>query len=369
MREDAAGHSQTCGTADAARGTFDLLMLLATREPVAPSIVLSPACLSTAFAVLGLAEDAKCRGLIADQFGDVGHARAVAHATAVTVTAASSIWLSGFGADHPDLLAAFLHDAKTIAGASVHTDVTLENVNAWVKEATKGLVPTILSEIDADTTMLIVSALVFDASWAVQFDPLLTEDAPFHSPAGDVACRMMYRGGEELSILRDSGFYGVKLDLQTPESREGYSLAVVVVARDDGQCPSASQFHQVASGTHAMEANLYLPITYASFGPSNVAPELCAAGLKPLTQTGHMAADPRTSLSRVVHRALLKLDEKGAKGAAVAAVVCVTECVHEAPPTLRFDRPFGLTVVAYRGENPVATLFAAFITDPSKDRW
>ena len=42
---------------------------------------------------------------------------------------------------------------------------TLEDINKWVREKTDGMIDKILEQIDEDTVMYLINAIVFDARW------------------------------------------------------------------------------------------------------------------------------------------------------------------------------------------------------------
>ena len=74
-------------------------------------------------------------------------------------------------------------------------------------------------------------------------------------------------------------------------------------------------------------------------------------------------AAPAPMLSRVLHRTMLVLDEKGTEAAAATAAVMTTRAaVMLAPFDMRVDRPFALAV-RYRPTG--AVLFAAWVEDPA----
>ena len=70
-------------------------------------------------------------------------------------------------------------------------------------------------------------------------------------------------------------------------------------------------------------------------------------------------------LSRVLHRTMLVLDERGTEAAAATAAVMTTRSaiVGPEPFEMRSDRPFALAV-RYRPTG--AVLFAAWVEDPGR---
>lgn len=64
----------------------------------------------------------------------------------------------------------------------------VKDMNSWVKEQTKGLIPQVLSPnhtFRKDMTMLLANALYFKGTWAKTFDPSMTKPEKFHLLNGE----------------------------------------------------------------------------------------------------------------------------------------------------------------------------------------
>ncbi len=66
---------------------------------------------------------------------------------------------------------------------SAFDNQTLNEINNWVKDKTDGLIDSILDEIDSDTVMYLINAIIFDAEWKTVYslenvyqDTFITED-------------------------------------------------------------------------------------------------------------------------------------------------------------------------------------------------
>ena len=77
-------------------------------------------------------------------------------------------------------------------------------------------------------------------------------------------------------------------------------------------------------------------------------------------------AAPPPSLSRVVHRTMLMLDEHGTKAAAATAAIMTTRAAipEDDGFDMQVDRPFALAV---RHHATGALLFTAWVADPAED--
>ncbi|XP_045155610.1 alpha-2-antiplasmin [Echinops telfairi] len=79
----------------------------------------------------------------------------------------------------------FLEESERLFGAKPMTLVgkqedDLMHINQWVKEATEGKIENFLSEMPANTVLLILNAIHFQGLWKSKFDPSLTQKAAFH---------------------------------------------------------------------------------------------------------------------------------------------------------------------------------------------
>lgn len=78
----------------------------------------------------------------------------------------------------------FLEDSERFYKAKPVTlsgkgEEDLAAINSWVKEATKGHIPKILSELPVDVVMILLNAVHFQGFWRTKFDPKLTEAGMF----------------------------------------------------------------------------------------------------------------------------------------------------------------------------------------------
>ena len=70
------------------------------------------------------------------------------------------------------------YDAKAEA-LNFSSPQTLDQINSWCNEKTKGMIPTILDEVDPAIVSYLLNAIYFKADWASKFDPKNTKTEPF----------------------------------------------------------------------------------------------------------------------------------------------------------------------------------------------
>ncbi|NXR71782.1 IC1 inhibitor, partial [Pycnonotus jocosus] len=90
---------------------------------------------------------------------------------------------------HPELhlRPRFLNDSLRFYGArpyalSGNESLDLQRINAWVREASKGLLPTLLSTLPPEPSLLLLSAVHLRAAWRTPLDRKKTVPLPFLRP-------------------------------------------------------------------------------------------------------------------------------------------------------------------------------------------
>src|SRR5690606_41051505 len=62
---------------------------------------------------------------------------------------------------------------------------SVDVINRWVSDATRGLIPAVVDQLDEEQIMLLLNAVYFKGDWTAPFDPQQTRDMPFYRPSGD----------------------------------------------------------------------------------------------------------------------------------------------------------------------------------------
>lgn len=231
-------------------------------------------------------------------------------------------------------------------------------IDAWVREATGGLVEKLPMDVDEGTLLALVNVLALKARWESPFEPMATGDQPFTDAAGSVrdvpTMRKQLRAG---SAWEADGTQVVELRCQGGES----ALRVRFVLGAEGARAAdvlpaawAPESRRAAIDTEVI--NLALPRLELRT-TTEVTTQLAALGV---TYATSEAADfsglspERLVIERVVQEAVVKVAELGVEAAAVTVVAMRAG---SAPPTrvvrIAFDRPFGVVVLDGTGEVPL----------------
>jgi serpin B len=229
-------------------------------------------------------------------------------------------------------------------------------INQWVEAQTekriRDLVPA--GGIDGETRLVLVNALYFLGDWHEPFTKEATSPAPFQvAPGTEKPVPTMHR----LSTLRLSRQAGL-MALELPY--KGREMSMLVVLPDDARGLPALEGALNAASYDAIVRGLAPTRVLVSLPKFEVDPaESLSLGDMLVALGMHDAFDRRKAdftgianppdpadrlvISRVFHKAFVKVDEKGTEAAAATAVAMMragSAMVREEPVVFRADHPF-----------------------------
>ncbi len=258
-------------------------------------------------------------------------------------------------------------DGLSKAGADVLVDdlsnvKTVERINAWVKRKTEDLIPSILGEAPESLGLVAVNALYFKDKWQTPFDVARTAPAKFQLGLGKTAdVDMMHSPPAHFRFRQDDRFIAAELDYAT----SGFTLVVVTTKSKPAL---QSDFAAVSGwlsgvGFAADAGEVALPKLSLEAAEELLAP-LDALGLR----TARLSRDAlngfspeRLTISRVVQKLDLRLDEGGTEAAAATAVVTTRSLPMPAPIKMTVDKPF---IFALRDQKAGLILFMGYVGTP-----
>ena len=241
-----------------------------------------------------------------------------------------------------------------------------EIVNAWAAEKTRGMIPRIVDAFQRDEKLALADAAYFEGGWTVPFDPDRTEERPFTRPDGSTVAVATMSAEDDFDYAEDGEHLAIRLrygDL-------GELAFVAVMAREGVEAPPPESAVWDDLRFESRPGRVELP-RVAAESRFELGDPLKALGLGPAFAPGadfdglFEGPAPAKSLSRVLHRARVDVDEAGTRAAAVTVVTARAVSLPARPPEpfeLRLDRPF-LWAIEHR---PTGTLlFLGRVTDPS----
>jgi serpin B len=261
---------------------------------------------------------------------------------------------------------------------AANPEAAREHINRWVAQETQNRIRDLLppTSIAADTQLVLTNAVYLLAKWLAPFTHEATYDQPFHGPGGATAnVPTMHQVGP----LRLADLADVQV-LEMPYQGSELAMTFVLPRAPDG-LPAVEARLDDATLASWLGAGEVTPVAVSlpkfTIDPPDSLPlaEVLAAMGMPSAFDRNAAdftgmanpADPerRLFISKVFHKAFVKVDEQGTEAAAATAVVMVPSGAAPSPgPRPRqfaADHPFlfflrdlrsGVILFAGRVERP-----------------
>ena len=287
-----------------------------------------------------------------------------------TLAVANSLWLQ----EGAELVEAFLDSARDNYGATLeHVDYVgqradaARRINDWVDARTRGRIEEIVepSTFSALTRMTVLNAVYLDGEWDEPFRADETSDGQFRLTNGDTVSVPMMRTRRDFAVAQLNGVSAVLLPYRG-------DLAMLAVLPPEGPLRAWERTLAGAFVADLLAAAMPTPGVSLAFPKFTFA---TAADLRDdLIELGMGVAfdEQRADFRRlsteklliddVIHKAWIKVDEKGTQAAAATAVEF--RGVSAPLDSLAFDRPFLFVIV----DRPTGTpIFLGRVADPSDE--
>ncbi|MCR4649364.1 MAG: serpin family protein [Lachnospiraceae bacterium] len=293
-------------------------------------------------------------------------------ASEVDWNVANSIWFKNDG----DFLLKdqFLKDVRTNYNSEValapFDQSTVDDINAWVNNNTRSMIPSILDNIPDNVRSYLINAVAFEGEWLREYkESDILEDRTFTNADGSESKVTMlassegryfklgegqgfikeYKGGEYafVGILPDEGVTPKEyidtladkdLDLAEAVRNAEYKEVIVQIPEFD-----LDYGYELSEIYKAMGMTVPFDKSTADF-----------TGMMEMKEGGEFNA----YISRILHKTHIEVDRKGTKAAAVTAVEMVAECCEmdiEMPEYVILDRPFVYAIVDTETGMPIFT--------------
>jgi serpin B len=249
-------------------------------------------------------------------------------------------------------------DLQTLDFGGKPTEAT-DAINGQVDKDTRGLIKKLFdSPLDPSTTTVLTNAIYLDAPWAEAFDR--SSPGPFQYADGTTKPVTYLEDGGTAAIRSTGGWTSATLDYKAPDKTGTQLQAVVLLPPETGngcRLPSAAQVAALSTGP-STSGELSMPKLDIS-QTSDLLGDLAAMGLPGTGDYSGFGGGP--SVSRVVQKTVLQVDEDGTKAAAATGVAVATSA--RAPINrIVANRPYLLLIQDTATHSP---LFLARIGNPT----
>ncbi len=242
-------------------------------------------------------------------------------------------------------------------------------INSWVEDRTNKKIRELLPPgvINALTRLVLTNAIYFKGNWGIEFEKDFTSEEPFWlTPEKKIMAPMMHQQNAFKYGENDA----VQI-LQMPYSGEELSMVVFLPREKDGLAKleaglEADQLADWISETSLRDVEVSFPkykLT-SRFSLSKVLKEMgMTAAFSDSADFSGIEPGRQLSISEVIHKAFVEVNEEGTEAAAATAVVIGVTSVAEPKPTPVFnaDHPF---IFLIRDNQTGSILFLGRIVNP-----
>lgn len=284
---------------------------------------------------------------------------------------ANSAWLDDDGVTvREDYIQSIVDNlGADIFTADLPSKETVEAVNAWVKENTHGLIPTLRdTPYDEDIVMTLINTLYFKAKWECPFDGYSTTDKEFTKADGSkISALFMQDYMSEREYINTGDAEGILMRYD-----DGKNVFVALRPRGGESVRefAANLKPGGLSGYIAAAENKLMNFSMPKYSVEydiSMNGALESMGLKQLfTPNADLSgmgesATGKLYISDVHQKVKLIVDEEGTEAAAVTEALAGCAMAPEDPIELHFDSPFMYAVVDVESGLP---LFIGVLDEP-----
>jgi len=238
-------------------------------------------------------------------------------------------------------------------------------INDWIKNNTNGKIEKMIDAIDKDVIMYLINAIYFKGFWTSQFDEEKTEMKEFYlSDESIIKVSMMtqkaeffHNSFEDFSLLKLPYGKNQEFAMYIVLPEPGESIDRLIYSID------LKKWQEIINDLVKKEVNIWIPGFKIDYGIKNLNQVLTdlGMGIAFSNNADFSGICKDIYISRVLHKALIEINEKGSEAA--AATVVEMKCIaYEETPEFNANRPFFFAIT---DEKTDSILFMGKLENPS----
>lgn len=285
----------------------------------------------------------------------------------VAMEIANSIWYKNnfeveqeFLAINKDYLNADVRSANFDAA-------TKDLINSWVSNKTHEKIKTIIEDIPNNVIMYLINAIYFKGIWQYQFDNRTTQKMDFHL-ANNTTKQVDFMNQEgSFDYFRNDVFSAVNLPygngnfsmmVLVPNDGKNY-LDILTAMNEQNWSTWNNSFHK------ANQIKIYLPKFKFAY-KRELNDDLKALGMESmfaenLADLSRINKVEEISVSKVLHKTFVEVNEEGTEAAAVTSVEIKLTSVNPDGSIFKADKPFIFVIME---KDTKALLFMGLMNEP-----
>lgn len=282
------------------------------------------------------------------------------------VNIANSIWVN----EKLDVKQEFIDTNKEYFNALVTTapfnKETLQRINEWCSENTKGKIKSALDEIKKNDRMYLINALYFKGGWKDEFNKGKTKEAPFTKEDGTVVEVPMMKQSIKTQYYEDD-----ILQIVVKLFDDTYQMLLVLpaegVTTEEAAAHLSANYDKILGEMSIYQVTLSMPRFQSDFATSLKNP-LKKMGMPrafgPDAQFDGISREP-LYIDDAFQKTFIKVDETGAEAAALTVMRVGYLASNQKPEkrSVKLDRPFIYLITNYQPEN---VLFIGKVGNPNE---
>ena len=243
-----------------------------------------------------------------------------------------------------------------------------EQINGWVSDKTEGLIEDLIDQIPPGVVMYLINAIYFKADWKYQFDKSMTAEGPFFLEDGNqIQTDLMTVEGAKV------GYYNNEILrlVDIPYGNGQFSMTLLVPAgdhslKDISDSFDESQYNEWVALAQTANSTLTMPkfkIEYKTLlndALTSMGMGIAFTDQADLTRLFENQLD--LYISRVIHQAVIEVNEEGSEAAAATAVEIMETSLPPEPDIIVINQPF---IFMIREKFSGTLLFTGKLMDPS----
>ena len=279
----------------------------------------------------------------------------------INLSIANALWKDehwGFKQDYLDL-------AKRFYDASIFPLTGAKPINDWADKKTNGKIKEIVKDSDlANVRLVLTNAIYFKGDWLTKFDAKNTRKEKFKTLNGSSTdVDMMYQRSvvnyfeDEKNQILELPYKGETMSMIIILPKEINSIKNLVSSIN------TKQFSFYKSELRKQEVKIFLPkFSFTSeYRLENILPLMGMPDAFNQTKADYTGMSGGLSISKVIHKAFIELNEKGSEAAAVTAVIMVEKSARQ-EITFKADSPFMFFICDKQTES---ILFMGCVLNPN----
>ncbi|XP_036604673.1 serpin A11-like [Trichosurus vulpecula] len=242
-----------------------------------------------------------------------------------------------------------LYEATTFTINFTNFFSTRRQINTYIENQTYGKIREFLRDFNKDTATVLVNSIFFKAKWMHPFKHYWTKKHLSSSVDEKIIRPSMMHQKAQHRFLYDKELACVVLQMEYTED-----VLILLVLPDEGkmrQVEDSLKPETLKKWNKLLMPsllNLHLP-KFSISGAYNLEEILPKMGFSsvftPEVKLSNITEQPHLTVSKLLHRVAVDMNEKGTKAAATSTFLSRPETLNQASPlTVHFDRPFLLLI-------------------------